>query len=391
MGIAVPVQAMPSQVMIIRHAEKYEDRNKIHLNPRGLTRAMALAQFFRSDPRVLEYGTVAAIIAQRPSRHKSSVRCEETVEPPARALGRTVINRFAYGEVTELAEWLRAGREWDSKSVLVCAAHMDIVPLAKALGVPHLRQLVWPHETYDRVWLIDFSQPDGKVTSFRDIPQTLLFGDSCQVASESPQLGTLRFSQTYRETSDGSAPEGVPATMWKCSIVAEVPGDFSRYDDDTIPVLRLGGFTFGYHATTLGKLRESKHAVVETRAGEGSGSVLYTYNAPVAGIEKTYARVSFSWDKERLKAEFHADVDETLVTPDLGMPVECRLERAAGTIRGVTGCFLAFGDQRFHAPIGLAYNGTATTAKSESNKQVYEISLKDENGFLVKKPNLPEM
>lgn len=185
MGVAIAVQAMPSQVIIIRHAEKFEDRHKIHLNSRGLTRAKALAQFFQSDPRVLEYGLAAAIIAQRPSQHKSSVRCEETVEPLAQALGQTVINRFAYGEVRELAEWLRASREWDSKSVLICAAHMDIVPLARALGVPHVRQLVWPHETYDRVWLIDFSQPDGQVSSFRDIPQSLLFGDSCQVASES--------------------------------------------------------------------------------------------------------------------------------------------------------------------------------------------------------------
>ena len=54
------VQAMPAQVMIIRHAEKYEDRAKIHLNPRGLTRAMAFAQFFQTDPRVLEYGLPAS-------------------------------------------------------------------------------------------------------------------------------------------------------------------------------------------------------------------------------------------------------------------------------------------------------------------------------------------
>jgi phosphohistidine phosphatase SixA len=155
---------MPAQVMIIRHAEKYEDRDKIHLNPRGHTRARALAQFFQTDPLVLQYGVTAAIIAQRPSQHKRAVRCEETVEPLAQALGQKVINSFAYGEVAELVGWLRAGREWGSKSVLICAAHMDIVPIAKALGVLNIRQVVWPHETYDRVWLIDFSPADGNVT-----------------------------------------------------------------------------------------------------------------------------------------------------------------------------------------------------------------------------------
>lgn len=195
---AVIVRAMPAQIMIIRHAEKFEDQHKIHLSPRGHTRANALAQFFQSDPRVLEYGVAAAIIAQCPSQQKKSVRCEETVAPLAHALGKTVINRFAYGEVKELVDWLRASREWDSKSVLICAAHMDIVPIAKALGVPQLRQAVWPHETYDRVWLIDFSPTDGKVASFRDIPQCLLFGDSFQVAAASQKLGTFKFSQTYR-------------------------------------------------------------------------------------------------------------------------------------------------------------------------------------------------
>ncbi len=389
LGAAITVQAMPGQVMIIRHAEKFEDRHRIHLNPHGLTRAKALAQLFQTDPRVMQYGVAAAIIAERPSQQKKSVRCEETVEPLAQALGQKVINRFAYGEVAEMAEWLRASREWDAKSVLICAAHLDIVPLAKSLGVPQVRQLVWPHETYDRVWLIDFSPTDGKVTSFRDIPQRLLFGDSFQVASDSEQPGTFSFSQTYREISDGTAAES-PATMWKCHIVAQVRGDFSRFDDNTIPVLRLGGFTFGYYATTLGKLRRSKDAEVKTDAGAGCGSMRYNYNASVDGLEKTYAWVSFSWDKECLKAEFQAEIDETRITPDLNMPVECHLERTEGTIHGVTGCYLAFGEQQFHAPAGLAYRGTATRFKDESNKEVYEVSAKDETGFLVKKLDLPE-
>lgn len=388
---AVIAQAMPAQVIIIRHAEKFEDRHKIHLNPRGYTRAKALAQFFQSDPRVLEHGVVAAIIAQRPAPRRESVRCRETVEPLAHALAQKVIEPFAKGEVKELAEWLRAGKEWDSKSVLVCAAHLDIVPLALALGVPLVRQLVWPHETYDRVWLIDFSPKDGKVISFRDIPQCLLFGDSFQVASNSEQQGTLSFSQTYRETSHRALTEDVPATTWQCRIVVEVPGDFSRFDDETIPVLRLGGFTFGYYATTLGKLRQGKDAEVKTDAAAGSGSLRYNYKASVDGVERTYARVSFSWDRERLKAEFQAEIDETRITPDLNMPVECRLERTEGTVNGVTGCYLAFGEQRFYAPAGLTYRGTATRSRDESNKDVYQVTLKDEGGYLIRKLYLPEL
>jgi phosphohistidine phosphatase SixA len=390
-GVAVSAQALPAQVMIIRHAEKYEDRQRINLNPQGYTRAKALAQFFQTDPRVLQHGVVSAIIAQRPSQHKKSVRCEETVEPLAQALGQKVINRFAYGEVTELVEWLRASREWDSKSVLICAAHMDIVPIAKAMGVPHVRQVVWPHETYDRVWLIDFSQTDGAVASFRDIPQCLLFGDSFQVTSDLERPGMFHFSQSYRESKDGVATGRVPATTWKCRIVAEVRGDFSRFDDETIPVLRLGGFTFGYFATTLGKLRASKDAEVKTDPSGESGSLRYNYKASANGSEQTYAWVSFSWDRECLRTEFEAEIDETRIIPDLNMPVECPLERTEGTIHGVTGCYLAFGEKRFYAPAGLAYRGNATRSTDESNREVYQVNLKDENGFIVKKLCLPEL
>jgi hypothetical protein len=95
--------------------------------------------------------------------------------------------------------------------------------------------------------------------------------------------------------------------------------------------------------------------------------------------------VSFSWDKERLKAEFQAEIDETEIVLDLNIPVECHLERTEGAINGVTGCGLAFGNQRFYVPSGLPYHGTATSFRDESNKEVYEVSLKNEAGFLVKK------
>jgi hypothetical protein len=150
-------------------------------------------------------------------------------------------------------------------------------------------------------------------------------------------------------------------------------------------MLRLGGFTFGYYATTLGRLRQSKDAEVKTDASGGSGSLRYNYNASVEGLAKTYAWVSFSWDKECLKAQFQAEIDETKITPDLNMPVECHLEGTEGIIDGVTGCYLAFGEQRFHAPAGLAYRGTATRSKDELTKEVYQVSLKNETGFLVRK------
>ena len=391
LAVAVAVQAMPAQVMIIRHAEKYADRHRIHLNPRGLTRARALAQFFQSDPRVREYGLPAAIIAQRPSKKKKSVRCQETVAPLAKATGQKLIIRFAYNEVTELVNYLRASREWDSKSVLICAQHGDIVHIAMALGVPQVGQFVWPHETYDRVWLIDFSPKDGTVTGFRNIPQRLLFGDSFQVTSPLKHLNTVTFEQTYGETIYDTAAGPANRGKWGCHVAAQVHGDFSKFDEHTIPVLRLGGFTFGYYATTLGKLRRSRHAEVETDAAAGMGSLRYHYKTTVKGVEHTYATVSFTWGKERLTVEFHAQVDESRIQPDLNMPVQLPPENPKGFITGVIDCYLAFGDKRFYAPAGLAYRGTAGRSRDTSEQKYYRATLTAKDGIIVKKKYLPEL
>ncbi|MFH0959871.1 MAG: histidine phosphatase family protein [Pseudomonadota bacterium] len=389
-GLSVNVHAMPAQVMIIRHAEKYEDRQKIHLNNWGLTRAKALSQFFQTDPRVLEHGIPATIIAQKPSPKKKSVRCEETVEPLAQALGQKIIDHFAYGEVFELVEWLRSNSDLDSKSVLICAQHLDIQPIARALGVPNIGQAVWPHETYDRVWLIDFSL-DGKVSSFRDIPQLLLFGDSFHEVLSPDQSGKFGFSQTFQKVSDG--PTGtVTAAKWQCRITAEAPGDFSQFDENTVPILRLGGFTFGYFATTLGKLRQSKSAEVKTDISAGSGSLRYNYKAMVDGVEQTYAWVTFSWNKEGLKAEFQAEVDANRIIPELNMPIDFNLSKSEGMISGVASCYLAMGKKRFYAPAGLTYSGIVSKiGDDQSNKEIYNTLIREENGVIVQKRYLPEL
>jgi hypothetical protein len=350
---------------------------------------LALAQFFRADPRVLEFGPPAAIIAQRPSKQKKSVRCEETVTPLAQALGQKIINRFAYDQVAELVDWLRARREWDGKSVLICAQHTDIVPLAQALGVPQVGQTVWPHETYDRFWLIAFSPQDGAVTAFRNLPQSLLFGDAFQVATPAAKPDTVSFTQTFREAP--KAPGAAPGSLWTCRGSAEVRGDFSRFDADTIPRLRLGGFAFGYYATTLGKLRQDKNAVVKTDAAAGSGSLRYEYRAVVDGREHTYAWVSFRWDKHSLQAEFQAEVDESRFKSSLDPPVVVAPGKPEGLIIGAAACYLAFGGQRFHAPAGLSYQGTGVRSKDPASPGVYQATLTAPQTIIVKKTYLPEL
>ncbi len=387
-ALTAPAQAMPAQVIIIRHADKFEDRHKINLSPRGLIRARALSQFFQADPRVLEFGRPAAIIAMSPTAEHRSVRSLETVAPLAQELGLKVINRFTYGQPVAMVNWLKGQREFDGKTVLIAWQHIEIAKVAQALGVTALRPRVWPHETYDRFWLLNFSPKDGRLTSFRNLPQRLLFGDSYQAAAPSgmAQPDTATFKQTYFEKL---APKGAQdaqkpgSPVWTFKFTGEIHGDFSRCNDDTIPVLRIGGFCFGYYLTTLGYWKKDKHATVQVDEAAGFGSLVYNYQAAVGGTERNYARVAFTWNKQSLKVEFQAEVDKNDLKPEIDVPVEVDSPKPEGLISGATPCYIAFGDKKYQAPAGLTYQGSGKKSNDAQNQEIYQASLKCLDGILI--------
>ncbi len=389
-GWAAWAQAMPAQVMIIRHAEKYEDRHQIHLSPMGRTRALALVQFFQSDPRVLEFGQPVGIIAQSPSPKKATRRCLETVTPLAAALGLPVVSQFTYGQAEEMVRWLKEQRQYDGKAVLICMQHLEIDELARALGVADLRPRTWPHETYDRVYVLTYA-PDARLLSFRDLPQRLLFGDSYQAVAgrNARDQAEVRFRQVYRVSPPAGGQKG-PAPRWQFALSAKIKGDFSDFNDETIPVLRLGGFCFGYYLTTLGYLKKYPHAVVKIDAPARSGSLIYRYTAKAGGAERTYAWVSFAWDKQTLRVEFRADVDEGSLTPEIDLPITLETDKPLGLIVGSAPCYVAFGPKKFQAPNGLNYRGLGGTAPPRALPGSYQATLRSAGGFLLEKPPEPE-
>jgi hypothetical protein len=392
-GWATWAQAMPAQVIIIRHAEKYEARGQIHLSPKGRTRALALAELFQSDPRVLEFGKPAAIIAQSPTAQKPSRRCLETVEPLAQALGLPVISQFTYGQAEGLVQWLRQHREYDGKAVLVCMQHMEIDELAQALGVADLRPRIWPHETYDRLYILTYAPEDGRLLSLRNLPQRLLFGDSYQTVAGRTARDTaeVRFRQVYRVSlPNPAADKKGRSPRWQFSLSSKIKGDFSNFNDETIPVLRLGGFCFGYYLTTLGYLKKDPNAVVKINAPAGSGSLVYRYKAKRGDTELTYARISFAWDRQSLQVQFQADVDEGSITPEIDLPITLEADKPVGLIVGSAPCYVAFGPKKFQAPVGLNYQGLGGKAPPPAPAGSYQATLMSVGGFLVEKPEVPE-
>lgn len=393
-GWAAWAQAMPAQVVIIRHAEKYEDPGQIHLSPKGRTRALALAELFQSDPRVLEFGRPAAIIAQSPTAKKHSPRCIETVEPLAKELGLPVISQFTYGQAEELVQWLKRHREYDGKAVLICMQHMEVDELAQALGVADLRPRIWPHETYDRLYILTYAPEDGRLLSFRNLPQRLLFGDSYQAVAgrNARDKAEVRFRQVYRVSlPNPAAGQKSLAPRWQFSLSGKIKGDFSNFNDETIPVLRLGGFCFGYYLTTLGYLKKDPNAVVKINALARSGSLIYRYKTKGGDAERTYAWISFAWDRQSLQVEFQADVDEGSITPEIDLPITLEADKPGGLIVGSAPCYVAFGQKKFQAPIGLNYQGLGGKAPPPAPSGSYQATLVSVGGFLVENPDDSEI
>lgn len=167
------VQALPAQVLIIRHAEKPPSGDLLSL--KGKERAAALVPYFTETKELLSYGAPVAIYAMKPSKEDSSERPIDTVKPLAEALKLTINTNYERDDFKKMVEDISKEITYSNRTVLICWEHYHIPEIArafKALQSPGR----WPNEVFDRVWMITIS-PTGKAT-FQNIPQKLMFGDS---------------------------------------------------------------------------------------------------------------------------------------------------------------------------------------------------------------------
>lgn len=166
--IASGAEAMPSQVIIIRHAEKPVVGNELSLE--GQNRAAALATFFTKDPQVLRYGTPVALFAPRPGKEDGSVRSIETLEPLAAFLKMNINKQYTPNEFLPMVETIKTNPAYAGKMVLICWEHHLIPEIAHAFGAMQAPRK-WHGKVFDRVWILSFN-PGGQV-AFQDIPEQL--------------------------------------------------------------------------------------------------------------------------------------------------------------------------------------------------------------------------
>src|SRR5262249_14299043 len=112
----------PHQVLIIRHAEKPDDKDDKHLTSRGAARASALPSLFyipkASRPNPAPFPTPAFIFGTAESKHSN--RPVETVQPFARALGDMKIHaKHADDDYQPVVDHLFSNAKHAGKTVLI--------------------------------------------------------------------------------------------------------------------------------------------------------------------------------------------------------------------------------------------------------------------------------
>lgn len=173
--LCVRADAIPAQVLIIRHAEKPVDNSNTHLSDRGFLRAQALVKIFGGSNN--RFDRPDFIIAQNPDKADGSVRAIETAAPLAAALSLSVDNSFVVGEGKRLAKQILSVPKFDGKTVLIIWGHDDIPKIALHLGSFDLPGN-WKAGIFDRVWRLSFE--NGTVKNSENLPMLALPGDSDQ-------------------------------------------------------------------------------------------------------------------------------------------------------------------------------------------------------------------
>ena len=167
-------EARPAQVILIRHGEKNEPDEGIHLSEKGFARARALVSYFSSNSEVLRKGPIRAFFAMMPKDESGSRRAIETLEPSSRALGIPVRSGFKRGEYPAMVAQILSEPSFSGGTVVICWEHKVIPPIAKALGAEQAPSL-WDGAVYDRAWFLDLGTPE---VLFRNLPENVLPGDS---------------------------------------------------------------------------------------------------------------------------------------------------------------------------------------------------------------------
>lgn len=157
-----PASAQPRAVIVIRHGEKPEDPELLHLSQRGVARSEALVAFITKDKHIARFGLPAVLIASHPTHKGHGQRPRETLVPLASKLKLEIETPFESKDYARLAHVLSTDTRYHGKVIVVCWVHEHLPALAGALGVTP-EPPKWKDSDYDTAYVITY--PDGKAHS----------------------------------------------------------------------------------------------------------------------------------------------------------------------------------------------------------------------------------
>lgn len=164
---SVSVFCVPNQIVIVRHADKWPQKNPgPYLSPKGQVRAEKLAVYY-----INRFGKPDFIFASKPVPSKiGSHRPLQTVMPLANALTfqnphpLLVQTPYVTQEYKQLAHLLLTQKRYANKNILVCFHRPDMDRLAHDLGVTQALP-AWQKDVFDTVFVLQYK--NGKLASFQ--------------------------------------------------------------------------------------------------------------------------------------------------------------------------------------------------------------------------------
>jgi hypothetical protein len=157
MGNTNPVvMSRPSQIILVRHADKPLDSADPNLSPDGIARAKRLATFLSTDPSMIKYGSPVAIFATQTTKHDDGVRTQETMAPLSRALGVQVQTPYLGKQYAALAQMILSSSLYNGRSIVICWNHETLPELAAALGVVPMPRK-WKGKDFNQVYVITYA------------------------------------------------------------------------------------------------------------------------------------------------------------------------------------------------------------------------------------------
>jgi hypothetical protein len=169
-----PGFAMPSHVLLIRHAEKPDNQEGRELSEQGWLRARSLPNIFTRSP-LKELGPPQVLIGMSPDRKKGSIRSLQTLKYLSAQFNLPIVDDFTRDQAEELIQEIETNPLYDQKFIVICWQHDGLRDLGKLMGWKKAPK--WPSEQFDRNWLLDFDV-NGSLRKVQDLPQLLLPGDS---------------------------------------------------------------------------------------------------------------------------------------------------------------------------------------------------------------------